>query len=1309
MAEIKNTFVLGKMNKDLDERLVKNGEYRDALNVIVDSSEGSDTGAVQNTLGNTKIADIATLSGRTVSNAKCIGTVKNEALDLIYWFVASDFFDGIYEYNNSSGGSKRILQSNKVNAATPSKLNFNQEYLITGINYINGFIYWTDNYNSPRKIKISRAQSYFVDDARIDADIDVILAPPLSSPKIILSSDSIDDSNHMEKKFLYFAYRYKYIDNQYSAISPFSAVSFGPDSFGFDYEEGNNSAMSNVYNQAEIFFNTGGVNVKEVQLLFRDTRSLNVSIIESFNKEKYGYNDYTVQSFIFKNNKTYSVLTSDQVTRLFDNVPLLAKAQDFVGNRLMYGNYTQFFDIKDSNKEDIKIDLNLKFIDGTPTVKDTPIQTFRSDREYEIGIEYLDEYGRTSTVLTSPNNTAYIPPQYSAKGNSLMVEVKNKPPYWATNFRFLIKQNKGQYYNVFPIVFYSDGLYRYFKINSSDIDKFKIGDYVILKADASNPTYSNKKYKVLEFGNKSTGFLGGNELEGLYFKIKVDNISDIDGGQVEQLGDSGSGAGDVNKGVTSRTHRPLFKQVINGVTSLLERGYPELPIHYGEGNANAISVAQSTTGVVQKAQRVTIHIDSPTTYKIYVKYTQTDLSTLGSLVYSGPIVQGTLTTHAAISFQYKFNSSALVPGDRYIINYRSDDSSIAWNKNGNSAVISLDNVATNVAIKKGALITLRVLTDKFNDNVNTTLQTFPPSPQNYLNIEEWWYESGAYDQFIFYSSGGSNLKGRAVTFARGYKGNAYGINANVPNDFISQDPSDYLTRLMPLNMIVSSSISVNTSYSGNTMPELLVAFSLTQSDNSIIFETEGKSIDNDIFHELSTTYRIENNLHKVFWSYADFTAAAGGLTNLGQAVPGTTPTATDVPHKFSPGESIYVLSDDNAYMPIGTYVISSVPDAYNVIIDLSFPGAGPVTGGRISYTYEDQDQANYSTSPLKVRLNNPGSRNTDYNGWAFGTGLESDRILDDWNEAALDYSLRVNSFTEDYKERHSYNAICYSGIYGENTGVDKLNEFNLSLANFKYLDMDFGSIQRLHARDNDLLVLQQDKISKLLYGKNLLFDAVGGGQVASIPEVLGNQISYPYEYGISNNPESMDVWGNEIYFTDARRGSVIKITGDSLDVISKQGMRSNFRDLLRDNVSSQKLGAYDPYLNLYTLSSNSVSAYPCELKLSRNAYLLSKDARTIPTTLFGILSDQAWSIAIEDDGFGTDWISSVGSLSGDGDKVLSASVSENTTGSVRTLRYVVTYCTNKTATFTLTQGTTSDKAVINIVFGNYTYGPYGEN
>ena len=57
MPEIKHVFQAGKMNKDIDERLVQNGEYRDALNIQVRTTDANssgigDAGTAQNIKGN---------------------------------------------------------------------------------------------------------------------------------------------------------------------------------------------------------------------------------------------------------------------------------------------------------------------------------------------------------------------------------------------------------------------------------------------------------------------------------------------------------------------------------------------------------------------------------------------------------------------------------------------------------------------------------------------------------------------------------------------------------------------------------------------------------------------------------------------------------------------------------------------------------------------------------------------------------------------------------------------------------------------------------------------------------------------------------------------------------------------------------------------------------------------------------------------------------------------------------------------------------------------------------------------------------
>ena len=53
MPELKRVFTSGRMNKDLDVRLIPNGEYRDAQNIEIATSDGSDVGSIQNISGTT--------------------------------------------------------------------------------------------------------------------------------------------------------------------------------------------------------------------------------------------------------------------------------------------------------------------------------------------------------------------------------------------------------------------------------------------------------------------------------------------------------------------------------------------------------------------------------------------------------------------------------------------------------------------------------------------------------------------------------------------------------------------------------------------------------------------------------------------------------------------------------------------------------------------------------------------------------------------------------------------------------------------------------------------------------------------------------------------------------------------------------------------------------------------------------------------------------------------------------------------------------------------------------------------------------
>ena len=128
MPEIKNTFTQGKMNKDLDERIVPNGQYRDAMNIQVSTSEGADVGTVQNILGNIQVG-----SNRT--GWECVGSIADEKNDVLYSFIAHTGTgrNVIIEY--AKDGTETLVLVDMNNGV----LNFEQGEIITGINIVDEF------------------------------------------------------------------------------------------------------------------------------------------------------------------------------------------------------------------------------------------------------------------------------------------------------------------------------------------------------------------------------------------------------------------------------------------------------------------------------------------------------------------------------------------------------------------------------------------------------------------------------------------------------------------------------------------------------------------------------------------------------------------------------------------------------------------------------------------------------------------------------------------------------------------------------------------------------------------------------------------------------------------------------------------------------------------------------------------------------------------------------------------------------------------------------------------------------------------
>ena len=538
MPEIKNTFLKGKMNKDLDARLIPNGEYVDAQNIHITKSEGSDVGVIQNIKGNElasgSITDVGTIIGYYAEQE-----AQNDGSNRIFYFVAGNSAanHGIYYYNTkATSNNPKIIVSG-------SFLNFNINNLITGINLIDDLLFWTDNNNQPRKINVATANanpSYYNSEIKIAvAKYYPYSAPELlngtesgmqagtttavgstsgSSTSVTLTAANNDifigqtvtgtgvpndttvaeingttltlsktanlssitltfesNKDYLEERFVRFAYRFKFKDGEYSLISPFTQHCFIPQTY-------NNSAGLTAAQEKEAFKSTElesmindavQVNLKitlpsanvyndyeidKIEILYKESDSVAIKSVAFESLASHSSSTYT---YTYKSNLPYKTLPEDQTTRVYDNVPIRAKAQEITGNRLIYGNFEQNYNLPNIN-------FTASFLNkSTAITTQYPYHTVKQRRTYQVGLVLSDIHGRQSSVILPTDRQKSIitvpaeDDQFDSQnwnGFALRVTFDNQIPngYDATNnelgwysWKIVVKQTQQEYYNVY--------------------------------------------------------------------------------------------------------------------------------------------------------------------------------------------------------------------------------------------------------------------------------------------------------------------------------------------------------------------------------------------------------------------------------------------------------------------------------------------------------------------------------------------------------------------------------------------------------------------------------------------------------------------------------------------------------------------------------------------------------------------------------------------------------------------------------------------------------------------------------------------
>lgn len=1073
--KLRTAFYGAVMNKDLDVRAIPKNQALHFENIRMISPDGSNASAVRMALGNTQLSSFS-----FGANAKWVGHSVDDFANIIRWGVKSDTGNYVVEYNTLTNASAVIMTDTRAGAS--NVLNFQDDEIVE-MSFINdtlngrSFLFMTDNNSEPKYFNIERMKG-FAANAFVEEDITLIKKPPLEAPTITLGNTATSEENNLERKFVSFAYRYKYLDGEYSALSAFSEFAFMAKGFSYDYATSTNDAMFNLFSKADIGINTGSSRVSEIEIIFKESISNTAYIVEKISKDDKGWADNTVQTVEFSNNKIYQVLPADQLSRYYDNVPLWAKSIEVIGNRVVFGNYTENYNLVDGVGAFIYPSLTLDYVASAGT-EGLAYTTAKTNRDYEIAIGYLDGKGRITTPITSVGNTTYIQNSDADKENKLRVTIDSKAPAFATHYKFFIKQSKTQYDVLSPVQFYVDGVYVWLKIEGGDQNKIEEGDFLYVKSDTSGlRTGRPLKVKVLEVTVQGRNFLDTTDAfellqeAGTYFKIKREGTSlDPDAVRIYNYSSKGFRTG--------ATDNNMLDQV----------DYIEAPVYYGTVGSNDLSSSGTYTG----ADDIRYEVEMVTTGGATDSFKWREIDVTENA--TSPVV-GLWNDNAGLGFDCTGAAQALSNGVNITfgeaLNHQSDDAWVVSAKSLDVSAATNESEASGSAgtVRRRALIPYKgksissegdeaisggaTITITYDDTPSDAANVFGffelsfVSSKTYANIEEWYYGDAIYTQLI---ANGYPTRIDYVLFRRGSV-------EKVDNEQVRVNPTG--------DMIMIIVASPN--FSGGSKSIAYGDLRIEELDNNIIFETVPVDVNSELFYELPETYEIIGDNHR------------GKVGDTNQ-------------------------------------IFGSV----NAVINLPY-----------------------------------------FNAFGWANGFESYKIGDSFNAKEMILDTKPIAPITDYKQITRQASLTYGGIYERTTSYNALNEFNLSLANYKDMDDSYGSIQKLFSLDTDLFTFQENKTHRVLFEKDMLFNADGTTNIVKSSTVLGQEIPRSGKYGIGLHPESFAYYGNSFYHLDTDSGALVRHAGDGYTEISKDGFHDYFRTL---SPKTMFQGGYNPYDDVYMLNT----------------------------------------------------------------------------------------------------------------------------
>jgi|14_taG_2_1085336.scaffolds.fasta_scaffold00696_5 hypothetical protein len=288
-------------------------------------------------------------------------------------------------------------------------------------------------------------------------------------------------------------------------------------------------------------------------------------------------------------------------------------------------------------------------------------------------------------------------------------------------------------------------------------------------------------------------------------------------------------------------------------------------------------------------------------------------------------------------------------------------------------------------------------------------------------------------------------------------------------------------------------------------------------------------------------------------------------------------------------ETVTVAANAGTTNVINLQVASNKIGAGQVVTNLTTAFTGTVTVVSVAANNQDITISSAQTVALNDQIKFTGvapdaNIPQDYSAVnADDWYIEEARIRGGYNNTSVDFGVKAYIVEDTFKQQHRISSLIYSGIFNSRTGINNTNQFSVGQDIIRSADPANGSIQKLYAEDTNLIIFQEDKVSRALIDKDAIYSAEGNASITSSLQVIGQIVAYAGEYGISTNPESFAVYGYRKYFTDKKRGCVLRLSADGITEISSYGMHDFFRDELAN--AARVVGGWNSHSKNYVVST----------------------------------------------------------------------------------------------------------------------------